>query len=153
MTDNIQAELIARLIEPRGWRALDAAIKPFVENRGAVDGEQHWHEWVYRNGCRSGDEARRYMLEEPLHWREITIDIMALRESVEKAQAILDVLSATKDASHTAELEALRERAAMVAMGHWSANNGEPYLKFWNAAVRLVAQDIRALPLTEKEAG
>lgn len=62
---------------------------------------------------------------------------------------------AAKDVSHQAELEALRERAAVAAENPDLANaiNGNGTLCTMAAASTLIAKTIRALPLTEKEAG
>jgi len=66
-------------------------------------------------------------------------------------KSLHDQLTA-KDAAHTAELEALRERAAKVAEDRKHENAVSGTLCTMAAASTLIAKTIRALPLSEKEA-
>jgi hypothetical protein len=91
MTEQRARETVARIIDPGAWRRYDAMMRPFAENRGALEGES-WHVLAYQRGCRSVEDAHRWWAETADAQRE-PVDIALWRDSLVKAGDILSALS------------------------------------------------------------
>jgi len=86
-------EEIARAIDPDSWRAYDNTLRPFAENRGAMQvlGESFWYVQAYQDGCRSVGDARRWWIETASPMGPIQVGLF--RDSLAKADAVLALLS------------------------------------------------------------
>ena len=83
-------ERVARIIDPYAWVEYDAAIRPYVEGRGAQDPagiEQVWYARTWTKGFRTVAEVHHWFVESVLDGSEPVV-MNALRISLRKARAI-----------------------------------------------------------------
>jgi len=140
MTPQDEREAIARVVDPYAWRAYDATLLPFVEGRGAHEGES-WHVRAYLAGCRNAEDASLWWQETADSTEPVTVALF--RDSLAKADAILALRQPG------AEYRRGIEDAAMVAERDSTYVSDHPYYapqdRAKNATRKAIATAIRAL--------
>ena len=90
-TTNLR-EQIARIIDPQAWRAFDATLQPYIENRGTREGEHFWHVQAYRTGCTTAEEATEWWYKNADETLEPS-EVWRFRLSLTTADKIMDLIT------------------------------------------------------------